>query len=246
MFNWETYRNKFLLGDCMELMPAIPDKFFDLAVVDPPYGIGMPKFANLEGHAGRKPLEERLEKNRLNIGAGKLKNRVLNCSNTAWDNETPSNEYFEQLKRISKNQIIWGGNYFNLPPTRCVISWDKCQPWINFSQWEMAWSSFDKPAALFQFDNRTGDKIHPTQKPIELYLWLIERFAKPGDKIFDSHVGSASSLIACIRKGHEYLGIEKDPDYHAAATKRIENELHKKDETAFVDDLALFKQAEGY
>ena len=107
--------------DCMEYMKNIPDKYFELAVVDPPYGIGQPKQANLKGYKGRQSLEDRLYKNRLNNGSGKLKDRVLNTSNCDWDNKIPSNEYFIELFRVSKNQIIWGGNYFPLPPSRCIL-----------------------------------------------------------------------------------------------------------------------------
>lgn len=133
--------------DCMEYMKSISDKFFDLAIVDPPYGLDK----------------------KSTHGRGKLKNRCLNSGNIQrWDTR-PSKEYFEELFRVSKNQIIWGGNYFNLPPTRCIICWDKMQPWPNFSQIEIAWTSFNSPAKIFKYDNRTDDKIHPTQKPISLY-----------------------------------------------------------------------------
>lgn len=214
--------------DCMEFMKTLPDKFFDLAIVDPPYGIGQPKQENLKGYNGRKSLEERLIKNRLNNGSGKLKNRSLNTMNCEWDNSIPSLEYFVELKRISNSQIIWGGNYFPLPPTRCIICWDKVQPWENFSQWEMAWTSFDSPAQLFRYDNRTGDKIHPTAKPIELYSWLIFKYAKKGDKIFDSHMGSQSSRIAAFKMGFDYWGCELDEDYFRDGCARFEKECHGK------------------
>ena len=194
--------NELYNMDCMEGMKQFPDKYFELAIVDPPYG--------MKEHGAQ------------NGGAGTLKHRVYNngCIDR-WDT-APSKEYFDELFRVSVNQIIWGGNYFDLPPTRCVICWDKCQPWENFSQWEMAWTSFGKPAALFKFDNRTGGKIHPTQKPVALYKWLLARYAKQGDKILDTHVGSASSLIACHDYGFEYIGFEIDPDYYKAAKERLE------------------------
>jgi site-specific DNA-methyltransferase (adenine-specific) len=183
----------------MEGMKQFPDKYFELAIVDPPYGL--PKDST--------------------HGRGKLKNRILNNGSLElWDKQ-PSPEYFNELRRVSVNQIIWGGNYFDLPPTRGIICWDKCQPWKNFSQWEMAWTSFNKPAALFKFDNRTKDKIHPTQKPVALYKWLLKNYAKPGDKILDTHVGSASSLIACYDMGFEYIGFEIDKDYYEAAQERM-------------------------
>ena len=118
-----------------------------------------------------------------------------------------------------------GGNYFDLPPTRGVIVWDKMQPWENFSQIEYAWTSFDKPAALFKY-RTTNDKnkIHPTQKPVALYEWILNRYAKNGDTILDTHVGSASSLIACHRTGHKYVGFEIDEYYYQKAKQRLDAE----------------------
>ena len=210
-------------ADCMEYMKAIPDKYFDLAIVDPPYGIGQPKQSNLQGYNGRESLYIIQQKNRLNTGVEKLKDRKLNKSNCEWDNAIPSEQYFTELKRISKNQIIWGGNYFPLPPSRCILCWDKCQPWENFSQIELAWTSFDSPAQLFKFDNRTGDKIHPTQKPIQLYKWLLNKYAESGMKIIDTHLGSGSSAIAAHDGGFEFVGIELDEEYYKAARQRLIN-----------------------
>lgn len=214
--------------DCMEGMKRFPDKFFDLAIVDPPYGINADLFNNGNGykdHSQNDSTSERVRKGRLNQGAGKLKNRVLNQSDCSWDREPPSKEYFEELQRVSKHQIIWGGNYFDLPPTRGVIVWDKMQPWENFSQIEYAWTSFDKPAALFKY-RTTNDKnkIHPTQKPVALYEWILNRYAKNGDTILDTHVGSASSLIACHRTGHKYIGFEIDKYYYQKAKQRLDAE----------------------
>jgi site-specific DNA-methyltransferase (adenine-specific) len=197
--------SKIFNKDCMEDLINYPDKYFDLAIVDPPYGIG--------GNA--------LHSNRALKGAGKLKNRILNTANTKWDIK-PQPEYFEQLFRVSKNQIIWGGNYFDLPPTRCVIAWDKVQPFPNFSQIEMAWTSFNKPAKLFRFDNRTGGKIHPTQKPIELYNFCLFHFANVGDKILDTHLGSGSSRIACHLNNFDLVGYEIDKEYYELQNKRFE------------------------
>jgi len=200
------------LGDCMELMATFPDGHFDLAVVDPPYGIGQ---AVGEMHSDRS----------LN-GAGKLKNRILNTGNTKWD-MAPSPEYFAELRRVSNHQIIWGGNYFPLPPARCVISWDKEQPWPNFSAWEMAWSSFDKPAKLFRWNNQaTGNpgKIHPTQKPVQLYKWIFATFAEPGQRVLDTHMGSGSIAIAAHYAGVHLTAFEIDTEYFHAAKARIERE----------------------
>lgn len=232
-------------GDCMELMAKMKDKEFPLAIVDPPYGINSPNMQmgsspNRKGN-GQYPGESaaaKLKKNRLkrlNGGSGKLKDRILNRSSIAWDYEKPSVEYFNELRRVSVNQIIWGGNYFDLGPTRCVICWDKCQPWTNFSQWEMAWTSFDKPAALFQYSNTGGNiktyetKIHPTQKPVALYKWLLTNYAKQGDKILDTHFGSLSIGIACHDLGFDLTAIELDKEYFEAAKLRLER--HQQQQT---------------
>lgn len=211
------------LMDCMELLKQTPDNYYSLAIVDPPYGIGQPKQSNLKGYNGRKSLAERLDKNRLNGGGGKLKNRKLNTSNCGWDNQIPSDEYFKELMRVSQNQIIWGGNYFPLPPTRCIICWDEVQPWENFSQIEIAWTSFDSPARIFKYDNRTGDKIHPTQKPVSLYDWILKNYSKPSDKILDTHLGSGSSRIAAYKKNLEFVGCEIDKDYFEDEENRFKN-----------------------
>ena len=188
------------LGCSLQAMREMKDNQYDLAIVDPPYGVDTASAFQ---------------------GSGKLKNRVLNNDNKIqrWDT-APSPEYFEQLFRVSKEQIIWGGNYFDLPPTRCVIAWDKVQPWENFSGWEMGWTSFNKPAPLFKFDNRTGGKIHPTQKPIALYKYCLEKFAKDGDKILDTHLGSGSIACACYDLGFDLDAWEIDTDYFEKATER--------------------------
>ncbi len=221
--------NKVYLMDCVEGMRNTADGYYDLAVVDPPYGIGQPKQSNLKGYNGRPSLEDRIQKNRLNGGSGKLKNRVLNTSNCEWDNAIPSDEYFNELFRISKDQIIWGGNYFGLPATRCVICWDKMQPWENFSQIELAWTSFDSPAQIYKFDNRTGGKIHPTQKPIALYDWIFTKYATKGMKILDTHAGSMSSVISAMKNEMQITAYEIDSDYFNAGKKRIETYLMQGD-----------------
>jgi len=188
--------------DCMELMKNYPNNYFDLAIVDPPYG---------------------LDKSSL-TGSGKLKKRIIQ-KNTDWD-VAPNKKYFKELFRVSQNQIIWGGNYFELTKYRCVIVWDKCQPWQNFSQVEIAWSSFNKPATIFKFDNRTTDKIHPTQKPVDLYKFCLDKYAKQGDKILDTHLGSGSIAIACHDMDFDLVGSEIDKEYYDNMMERI-NE-HKK------------------
>lgn len=190
-------------------MAEFPDNYFDLAVVDPPYGIG----GNLS-HSNRS----------LN-GKGKLKNRILNIGNTKWD-IAPTKHYFLELFRVSKNQIIWGGNYFNLPTYRCVIVWDKMNPWENFSQVEIAWASHNKPAKIFKYDNRTGGKIHPTQKPVALYKWIYKNYLPQGGKVIDTHLGSGSNRIAANDAGNiDFYGYEIDKDYYEAQEKRFKNHI---------------------
>lgn len=146
------------LEDNMELMKRYPDSFFDLAIVDPPYGINAPNMKMGESKGYKSTASK--TKGRLNSGGGKLKNRILNKSNISWDDEIPPPEYFKELFRVSKNQIIWGGNYFDLPPTRGIIFWDKLQPWENFSQFELGWTSFDVPAAKIAITTRGGQMLN--------------------------------------------------------------------------------------
>jgi len=192
--------------DCMEGMEQIPDKYFELAIVDPPYGLG----------------------NRTSQG-GCDKNTQVKFKKTMnekkWDNETPTVEYWNELFRVSRNQIVWGGNYFGLPANRTFIVWDKMTYVPTMSQVEMAWTSFDTPARLIQINSNNPSRFHPTQKPVALYKWLLKNYAKEGDKILDTHVGSASSLIACYDMGFEYLGFELDKDYYDLATKRLEKHM---------------------
>ena len=207
--------------DCMEYMKQCHDKQFDLAIVDPPYGI--------EEMTGTNPA----------AGRGKLKHRVFNREEkkfNQWD-RSPSKEYFDELFRVSKNQIIFGGNYFDLPPTRGFIVWDKCQPFQSFSACEFAWTSFTVPAKIFRFDNRTSGKIHPTQKPVELYKWILATFAKSGDSILDTHLGSGSSRIAAYDIGFNFTGTEIDTEYFNAQEVRF-NEYRQQ--------LSLFEFAGGH
>ena len=211
--------------DCLELMRTLPDKCFQLAIADPPYGINAPKMGMGSGYSDGHYTPTK----RLNGGAGKLKNRVLNQSDCEWDSKPPTKDFFDELFRVCENVIIWDGNYFNLPPTRCVICWDKVQPWENFSQIELAWTSFDKPAKLYRQINGGANserKIHPTQKPIELYAYLLDTFAKPGDRIFDPMMGSQSSRIAAYKLGFDYVGCELDKEYFAKGCERFDRECH--------------------
>ena len=199
--------NELYNMDCMDGMKQFPDKYFDLALVDPPYGLDL---ANMNMGAGKSKK------------ASKIENRKWQPKN--WDKAVPSKEYFDHLFRISVNQVIWGGNYFDLPPTRCFVIWDK-GPGMrgrSFSECEYAWTSFKHSARIIEENPVQPDRIHPTQKPVKLYEWLLTNYAKQGDKILDTHVGSASSLIACHNYGFEYIGFELDPDYYKAAKERIE------------------------
>ena len=187
--------------DCMKAMKEMSDNQFDLAIVDPPYGIN-------------------------------VKTRVFNDGKN-WDNNIPSIEYFEHLFRISKNQIIWGGNYFldYLGSTSCYLIWDKKMTENHLmSMSEFAWTSFKTKNLIFKqppvgergFYNIDGKRIHPTQKSIKLYEWLLINYAKKGDAILDTHLGSGSIAIACYNLGYDLTGYEIDKDYYEAATKRIE------------------------
>lgn len=225
--------------DCMEAMKSIPDHFFDLAICDPPYGINAPGMSmgsnrtrtKEKGGYPHESTADKLRKGRLNKGSGKLKRNALNTLDCEWDNERPAPEYFFELMRISKNQIIWGYNYFSdiLPPCRGIIVWDKVQPWENFSQVEIAYTSFDRPAALFRYSNTGGNnaerKIHPTQKPVALYTWIIGKYASKGDIIIDTHAGSGSCLVAAHQTGHDWLGFETNHSYFDKADQRIRQEL---------------------
>jgi len=193
--------------DCMEAMKEMSDNQFDLAIVDPPYGIDINSSGRL-GHYG---------------GKGKK-----------WDKETPSQKYFDELQRISNNQIIWGGNYFFLKPTRCFLIWDKQQPQnVSFASCEYAWTSFNLSAKTFYMRPQNADniRIHPTQKPVKLYEWLLMNYAKEGDKIHDTHLGSGSIAIACHNLGYDLTGYEIDKDYYESAIKRIEQ--HKAQQRLF-------------
>lgn len=195
--------------DCMEVMKRYPDKYFDLAVVDPPYGL------NKHLAIGNGDKRTGVKKNKIWIGG-------------AWDNVRPDKNYFNELLRISKNQIIWGGNYFSdlLPMSQKWLVWDKMQR-INQSDCELAWTSF--PGALRVFNYHSSKlygfqnpfRFHPTEKPIALYDWILLNYAKPGDKILDTHLGSGSSRIAAHKAGLDFVGCELDSEYFEAQEKRF-------------------------
>jgi len=195
-----------ITNECnMKLMARYEDNYFDLAIVDPPYGIG----ANKEKeHNGWKSYGVK-----------------------EWDNEIPNKEYFTELFRVSKNQIVWGGNYMTefLPPKMCWLMWDKGQRDFSLADGELAWTSFDKALRIFNMPRATamkdakdnGGKIHATQKPVKLYEWLLMNYAKEGDKILDTHLGSGSIALACHNLGFDLTACELDKEYYEASLKRL-------------------------
>ena len=193
--------------DCMDLMKQYPDKHFDLAIVDPPYGI----------NAG---CDNRLA---INSKSGNNLKRYGKPGGIKWDKKTPDANYFNELLRVSKNQIIWGGNYFLdfLGKTRCMICWDKLTFIPSMSRVEIAWTSFSMHSQLVVVNSNQTDRFHISQKPIPLYRWLLSNYAKAGDLILDTHLGSGSIAIACHDLGFDLVGSELDADYFAAMNERI-------------------------
>ncbi len=195
--------------DCMELMARYPDKYFDLAVVDPPYGIGE------DGGKARTRGSKR-----------------TNGEKKGWDNERPNAEYFAELMRVSKNQIIWGGNYFAdlLPASRCWLYWQKNMGG-DFADGELAWTSFDKVLKQYTKRSETFDRIHPTQKPIALYEWIYQNYTSEGQKILDTHLGSGSSRIAARKNKLNFTACEIDKEYFDKQEQRYQT---------FISQLTLF------
>lgn len=196
--------------DCMIGMSRYPDKFFDLAIVDPPYGIG----------AGKKSF---INRNTANKRAEKF------YKDNDWDKDKPKKKYFIELMRVSKIWIIWGGNYFThfLPPSRCFVIWDKKTGNNSYADCELALTNIDGNAKIYRklwlgaHAEDDDGRIHPTQKPVKLYEWLLTNYAKPGDKILDTHLGSQSSRIAADKLGFDFWGWELDKDYFEAGNKRF-------------------------
>lgn len=218
--------------DCMQGMKEFPDKYFDLAIVDPPYGRKEHGGINRSGYVRQK------NGSKIFVKDGKYGNRN-------WDNEPPSEEYFNELIRVSKNQIIWGCNYFDYPLIGGRIIWDKCNDGSDQSDAEIAYCSMNDRVDVFRYmwrgmfqgksvsegTTQQGNKklnekrIHPTQKPVVLYEWLLNRYAKPNDIILDTHVGSASSLIACYNTNHKFVGFELDEYYYKVSKQRLDAEM---------------------
>ena len=193
--------------DNMDLMARYKDNYFDLAIVDPPYGIN-------GGSDNRKTIT----KSNNNF------NRLKRKGSLGWDDSPPTEDYFKELFRVSKNQIIWGGNYMldHLNSTRCFICWDKMTYIPSMSQMELAWTSFNSHTMYIKINSNQSDRIHISQKPVKLYEWLLMNYAKEGDKILDTHLGSGSIAIACHNLGFDLTACELDKEYYQAAIKRIE------------------------
>ena len=188
--------------DCLEFMRSLPDKHFDLCIADPPYGI----------NAGK-----------MTMGSGNHKF----VKGKDWDRRIPSDELFEEIFRVSENQIIWGGNYFKLPLCKDWIIWDKLNPNLSFAEAELAWCSINRNIRIFKYLTTKldkGGKIHPTQKPIALYSWLLDNYTSGGGKIFDPFLGSGSSRIAAYKKGFDFYACELDKDFYNAQEERFRSE----------------------
>lgn len=196
-------------GDCMEGMKEYPDKYFDLAVVDPPYG------NNLSGgRSAKNGWNNKIDWDKCNKG---------------WNLNIPTAEYFAELQRVSKNQVVWGGNYFAnlLPPSECWFIWDKGQRDFSLADGEMAWTSFDKAMRIHTIHRAIANqvtRIHPTQKPVALYSWIYANYLPQGGKVIDTHLGSGSNRIAADKAGNiDFYAWELDKDYFEAQEKRFRN-----------------------
>lgn len=198
--------SEVIKGDCLEALMNFKDLQFDLAVIDPPYGIDINSSSRLVKEKGRQYKD--------------------------WDKDAPSKEFFKQLLRVSKNVIIWGANHFidRIPVnSKCWLVWDKQQPeGLSFAMCELALTTFDRSAKIFRYSasrqTAKEKRIHPTQKPVALYHWIFKNFTKPGDVILDTHVGSGSSRIAAYRMGLDFVGCEIDKDYYKAQEERFKEE----------------------
>lgn len=221
-----------ILGDCVEVMKGFEDNQFDLAIVDPPYGINVAKMSYTQ--EDNRPCKQK--------NGSILTVRKLKYKHGDWDNSIPTDEYFNELKRVSKNQIIWGWNYYGRDWGKGLIKWNKLVPeGVSFSSYEYAfcslidceiefkylWTGFSQGISLTEPTTQRGNKklnekrIHPTHKPIVLYRWLLKQFAQPNDKILDTHLGGGSNRIAADELGFEFVGIERDKDYYNDQEKRF-------------------------
>ena len=201
---------KLYNADCMEVMKTFKDKQFDLAIVDPPYG---------------------LERFKAKDGGNSKKIKSFGDKDKNWNNIKPSDEYWTELFRISEYQIVWGANNFNLPTSEYFIIWDKMQMMPSFAQCEQAWTNCRVPAKIYRKRSINLERIHPTQKPVQLYKWLLQNYAKEGDTILDTHFGSLSIGIACHDLKFDLTAIELDKDYYEQAKQRLIN--HQRQLTLF-------------
>lgn len=207
----ESLENKIIHDDCMDLMKSLPDKSIDLVLTDPPYGYNiMSRLVKIDGEV------------KCFVGGG-AKGHLF--SKKYWDDAPPGKEVFEEIFRVSKNQIIWGGNYFALGrPSRCWLVWDKGEQMYgrNFAEAELAFTSFNRNTLIFkQAPFMTQGRIHPTQKPLSLFKWSLSNFSKPGDLILDCFSGSGTTAVACHELGRRFICVEKDEEYYNASVKRL-------------------------
>lgn len=223
MTHYKTDRLDLRLMDCMELMRGYPDKHFELAIVDPPYGI------NINVNMGRRKGDKPSDYHKFHGS----------------DTSIPDGAYFEELRRVSCNQIVFGGNYMtkHLPPSPCWVLWDKgFSEDVTFAQFELAWTSFLTSAKKFDKHPANPNRIHPTEKPAALYRWLLANYAKAGDKILDTHLGSMSHAIAAHYAGLHLTGAELDPDYFTAGIERVKRETAQMDMFADAPKIAQPEQ----
>lgn len=202
----EQFENKIINADCLDILKQLPDKCIDLVLTDPPYGI----------NANKKPIST------------SKKYHSENDMNKDWDNERPSVQIFKEILRVSKNQIIWGGNYFAdlLPPSQCWYVWDKMQGDFSLADGELAWTSFDKALRIFKYNRGKAlqdGKFHPTQKPIQLMKWCLQKASKEGDLIADFFSGSGTTAVASWELKRKFICVEKDFNYWKASCKRLED-----------------------
>ena len=214
--------DRIYCGDCLDLMREMPDKCIDLVLTDPPYGIGEAAGKNKTRGGGA-------------FGGKKHNVPARDYGNLDWDNARASDAVISQMCRVSKNQIIFGGNYYAdlLDPTSCWLVWDKDNGGNDFADCELAWTSFKTAVRKFKWrwngmlqeDMRhKEERIHPTQKPVPLFVWILERYSKPGDLVLDPFLGSGTTAIACLRTGRHFIGIEKHEPYFIMAQERIDKE----------------------
>lgn len=233
--------NKVYNMDCMEGMRQFPDKYFELAVVDPPFGGAGKEFKGYN----KSRFGGRFDKYKVSRTGGTWANKYEHKI-IAWDT-APDDEYFKELFRVSKEQIIWGGNYFGLPPNRCFLVWVKTNIPENFtmSMCEYAWCSMNDNAKVF-YESSGGSaeniRFHPTQKPVALYDWIFRNYAKAGDKILDTHLGSGSSRIAAYDAGLDFIGFEIDKDYFEKAEERFQTYISQQSLFKMQTDKSEFQQ----